>query len=83
MMALQLLLEPWAGIRYAFTKVVATGYSGVAALLLSYGVVPILGFVVLSVTGSLSATTIWGVLLATRVCFALLLNLPPRVRRVR
>ncbi len=83
MMALQLLLEPWAGIRYAFTKVVATGYSGVAALLLSYGVVPILGFVVLSVTGSLSATTIWGVLFATRVCFALLLNLPPALRGVR
>lgn len=70
LMVLQLLIEPWAGIRYAYNKVRFTGYTGLLGLLVAYVVVSPVLFTVVIATSSVSATTVWAALLITRLVFA-------------
>ncbi|WP_323986971.1 hypothetical protein [Microbacterium plantarum] len=79
MMAVQLLIEPWAGVLYSYRKIALSTAAGLPALVIAYGAVAGPGLTLLAVTRSGSAEAIWAVLLATRVVFAILLAWTPRI----
>ncbi|WP_120263841.1 hypothetical protein [Microbacterium sp. AG238] len=79
MMAVQLLIEPWASVLYSYRKIALSTAAGLPALVIAYGAVGGSGLTLLAVTRSGSAEAIWGVLLATRVVFAVLLAWTPRI----
>lgn len=79
MMAVQLLIEPWAGVLYSYRKIALSTAAGLPALGIAHGAVAGPGLTLLAVTRSGSAEAIWSVLLATRVVFAVLLAWTPRI----
>jgi len=83
MMSVQLLIEPWAGVVYAYRKVAVSTSTGLPALFVAYGVVAGPGLALLAATRSASAEAVWGVLLAARVIFAVLQAPPPHEAGLR
>lgn len=81
MMAVQLLIEPWAGVVYAYRKVAVSTSVGLPALFIAYGAIAGPGLTFLAATHASSAEAIWGVLLVSRAVFAVLQALPEPSRR--
>lgn len=69
LMVVQLILEPWAGMLYAYTKVVHSAYTGLPALFISYAAIGLPALAVVMIAGAATPLAIWLVLLATRVLF--------------
>lgn len=79
-MVAQLLLEPWAGVLFAFRKLTESTASGLVALLVAYGGVAAAGLAALAVVGRGSAGPVWATLFAARLVFVVL-QLPGARRR--
>ncbi|MEZ3157800.1 hypothetical protein AB1K56_12810 [Microbacterium sp. BWR-S6Y] len=83
LMAAQLLLEPFAGVAYAYRRIVDGPSAGLAALLIAYGgLYPVLILTLVAVGGA-QAEALWAALLASRILFVILLTRSKAGRRLQ